>query len=59
MCLICAIVEDLVEKAQADLQEGRWNDVGEALLLMRMQITGKDSLIFPNEDHLTEQRDGR
>jgi hypothetical protein len=41
MCLICAIVEDLVQIAQADLQAGRFDDVGEALSRMRMQITGE------------------
>jgi hypothetical protein len=40
-CLICAIVEDLVEIAQEDLHAGRFDDVGEALAHMRTQLTGE------------------
>jgi hypothetical protein len=40
-CLICAIVEDLIDIAEADLHIGRLDDVGEALSRMRAQITGR------------------
>jgi hypothetical protein len=39
-CHICAIVEDLIDCAEADLQVGRVDDVAEALAAMRMHITG-------------------
>jgi hypothetical protein len=40
-CLICAIVEDLIDIAEADLHIGRLDDVGEVLSRMRTQITGR------------------
>jgi hypothetical protein len=40
MCVICSIVLDLVEIAQMDLREGRFDDVGEALDRIRVNITG-------------------
>jgi hypothetical protein len=40
LCLICAIVDDLVTIAQEDLHAGRWDAVEEALGRMHMQITG-------------------
>ncbi len=43
LCLVCAIVEDLVTIALSDWREGRFDDVGEALAQMRVQITGDAS----------------
>jgi hypothetical protein len=40
LCIICAIVQDLLEIAQEDLRIGRFDDVGETLAQMRAQITG-------------------
>jgi len=40
-CLLCAIVADLIDIAEADLRAGRLDDVGEALSRMRAQITGR------------------
>jgi hypothetical protein len=41
MCLICTIVADLTEVAQADLQEGRLDEVAKRLVMIRAQITGE------------------
>jgi hypothetical protein len=40
LCATCAIVHDLAEIAQTDLQEGRFDDVDKALRIMRAHLTG-------------------
>jgi hypothetical protein len=41
MCLICTIVENLVEIVQGDLQAGRLTEVAQGLQMIRAQITGE------------------